>query len=192
MYDYSDMTQLGAYYGVYDTRTFGTIFKSFDEFKEAYNAGYLPKTITEDSLKILYSMLYGRYGNHPIANYIDEGQFIIRLMSIIFQYGPTWEKRLEVQKKVREWDEETLLTGSVDIYNTALNPSVAPAASGLINEINQQNTSSRKKDRMSAYAMLLSLLEEDVSETFLSKFKPLFAKVLNPTGTYIYTTEENN
>lgn len=184
--------EMGSIYGVYQTRTFADIFDSWESFKAEYDAEYVPKTITEANLKTLYALLYGRFGNNPIGNFIDENQFVVRLMSVIFQYGPTWEKRLEVQQKVRQWNEEEILTGSTDIYNTALNPSVKPTATGLIDEINQQNTSRRQKDKMSAYAMLLSLLEEDVTETFINKFKPLFAKVLNPVGTVLYETEEYN
>ena len=48
----------------------------------------------------MYYLLYARYGNTPIANY-DQTQWKYKMFSIIFQYGPTWEKRLSIQDTLR-------------------------------------------------------------------------------------------
>ena len=48
----------------------------------------------------MYYLLYARYGNTPIANY-DQTQWKYKMFSIIFQYGPTWEKRLGIQTTLR-------------------------------------------------------------------------------------------
>lgn len=59
-------------------------------------------------------MLYARYGNNPIANY-DETQFKYKVFSVIFQYGPTWEKRLSVQETLRGMQIADLLdNGSIN------------------------------------------------------------------------------
>lgn len=159
------------------TPTFSDYFPTFEKFKEYYTDGTFPITISEANLKILYHLLLSRYAIEPVSFYYDNHQFVLNVFSIIFQYGPTWEKRLEVQQKIRGWKEDEILTGYLQIHNTALNPGTKPRAEdGIIERINQQNTSEFKKDRMSAYTMWLSMLEEDVSEPFIERFRPLFSK----------------
>lgn len=170
------------------TPTFSDIFPTFDDFKAEYTSGLLPTTIKEENLKTLYALLLGKYAVEPTAYYYDGGQFVVRLFSIIFQYGPAWEKRLETQKTIREWTEDDILNGYLQIHNTALNPSTKIKREitedgqkvinpyGVVEQINQQNTAVHVKDKMSAYAMWLSMLEEDVSEPFLERFRPLFSK----------------
>lgn len=171
------------------TPTFSDIFPSFDAFKTDYEAGYLPTTISAESLKTLYALLLGKYAIEPVGYYYDGDQFKIRVFSIIFQFGPAWEKRLETQKIIRDWTEEDIINGYLQIHNTSLNPSTKIKREttqndgvkvinpyGVVDTINQQNTAVHVKDKMSAYAMWLSMLEEDVSEPFLERFRPLFSR----------------
>lgn len=189
---YNNFYESGSQYGIYKTRKFVDIFDSEETFITAYSNGMIPQTITAESARTLFYLLYARYGNSHIANAIDENQFVAQVMAIIFQYGPTWEKRLEIQQKVRNWTEEEILIGATDIYNTSLNPSTGPLnnAREALTTVNQQNASIRTKDKMSAYAYLLSLLETDVTEEFLGKFRKLFISVINPVGTLLYPTYE--
>lgn len=182
-------------YAVHATRTFAQIFETADNFIEYYGNGLIPKTITDASARTLYYLLYARFANSPIANRVDETQFVLRLMSTIFQYGPAWEKRLDIQQKIRGWTEQELLTGSTEIYNTSLNPSSGPVANSreVLTTVNQQNASMRTKDKMNAYAYLLSLLEEDFTEAFLSRFDELFLRgIISPTGAVIYSTTQED
>ena len=84
----------------YDTKLFTDIWSTAAEFVTDYQAVGIPQTINTTNATTLYYLLYARYGNSPIANY-DEEQFKYKIFSIIFQYGPTWEKRLSVQETLR-------------------------------------------------------------------------------------------
>lgn len=84
----------------YDTKIFTDIWNRVSEFLYDYQHVGIPTTISTTNATTLYYLLYARYANNPIANY-DENQFKYKVMSIIFQYGPTWEKRLSVQNTLR-------------------------------------------------------------------------------------------
>ena len=134
--------------------------------------------ISDDSVKTLYYLLYARYGNSSIRNW-DETQFKYKLFSTIFMYGPSWEKRLEVQAKLRALKEEELTLGAKQIFNHSYNPSTAPSTDTLdeLTTINDQNVTKNQRSKLDAYNLLLSLLETDVTNEFLNKFKPLFMQI---------------
>lgn len=183
-----------SYYGSYRTRTFGQIFQSADSFYEAYDTCGIQKLMSEEAVRNLFYLLYSRYGNSHIANAIDENQFVYQVFSICFMYGPTWEKRLEVQKKLREltYDDSDngIFRGSKAVYNHAINPGSAPSTATLneLTYINDQNTTNYKKSPLEGYANLMALLDTDVTEEFISKFKRLFLTVIAPDYPLIYTT----
>lgn len=165
------------------TKIFTEIFENADSFLDGWKASglYEESLVADSSVKKLFFLVYSRYGNSAIAN-LDVSQFMYRVYAIIFQFAPAWEKKLEVQKKLRDLSDEELMKGSKAIYNHAFNPSQEPSTCTLeeISTINDQNTTNYKKSRMEGYAMLMELLENDVTEYILSKFKPLFA-------TFVYT-----
>lgn len=166
-------------YGNYRTRKFADIFPQESVFSAAVSNSGIPLLIKDTSLTTLYYLLYARYGNSPISS-SDENRFKYELYSIIYSKGPTWEKKLEVQSKLRNLTDEDLVQGSKAVYNTALNPGTAPSTDTL-NElpyINQQNTTKYKKTKLEGYALLLDLLETDVTTDFIDAFKKLF----NPFG----------
>ena len=134
--------------------------------------------ISDDSAKTLYYLLYAKYGNSSIRNW-DETQFKYKLFSTIFMYGPSWEKRLEVQAKLRALKEEELTLGAKQIFNHSYNPSTAPSTDTLdeLTTINDQNVTKNQRSKLDAYNLLLSLLETDVTNEFLNKFKPLFMQI---------------
>ena len=72
----------------YNTIKFSDIYQSIDDFIYDYNRIGFPDKLRRQTLDVLYLLLYGRYGNNPIAN-LDVNQFAIKLFSIVFQYGPT-------------------------------------------------------------------------------------------------------
>ena len=84
----------------YDTKLMTEVWKSASDFLTDYQAAGIPTTISNQNATTLYYLLYARYGNTPIANY-DENQWKYKMFSIIFQYGPTWEKRLDIQTTLR-------------------------------------------------------------------------------------------
>lgn len=147
--------------------------------------------ITTTSAQTLFYLLYARYGNNPIAN-LDIEQWKYKIFSIIFQYGPSWEKRLSIQSALRGLTEADLLSGSRAIYNTALNPSTAPstASNEELTYINSQNTTNYKKSKMEAYAQLWDLLETDVTEEFLLKFKKCFKIFVSAEQPMLFVSDE--
>lgn len=174
----------------YDTKLFNEIWDEASKFLADYNSIGIPTTISAQSVTTLYYLLYARYGNNPIANY-DEEQFKYKIFAVIWQYGPTWEKRLEIQQKLRGLTEDDIIKGSKAIYNTALNPSTAPSTATLdeLSYINSQNTTNYKKSKMDAYSQLWELLSTDVTAEFLNKFKGCFKQFVKPEKTWIYVTD---
>lgn len=95
-------------------------------------------------------------------------------------YGPAWQKRLEVQEKIRNLEESDVLQGGRAVYNHAFNDGGAPTSSTTepLDYINDQNATHFKKSPLEGYAILLALIETDVTREFLDKFQPLFKKCL--------------
>lgn len=178
-------------YGNYRNRKFTDIWDAAGSFLEDYNSNGITPTISDDSATLLYYLLYARYGNSTIAS-SDENQFKYKVFSTIFMYGPTWEKRLEIQKGIRDLTLEEVQKGGKAIYNTALNPNQSPTTTSLeeLKYINQQNTSNFVKSQVDAYAILIGLLETDVTEEFIGEFKKLFLTVVSPELPLWYVTEE--
>lgn len=174
----------------YRTRTFSEIFTDAENFLSVYNDIGIPALLEENDVTTLYYLLYARYGTSHIA-FTDEKQFIYSVFSIIFQYGPTWSKQLDVQDKLRNIEDADLVIGGKAIYNHSYNPSTAPSTNSLeeLTTINDQNTTNYKKSKLEGYANLLDLLETDVTELLLSKFRQLFIRVLAPDPFY-YCVED--
>ena len=84
----------------YDTELFTEVWEDVQKFLYDYQNVGIPATISTANATTLYYLLYARYGNTPIANY-DQTQWKYKMFSIIFQYGPTWEKRLSIQDTLR-------------------------------------------------------------------------------------------
>lgn len=158
---------------------------------DATDASHLNNSISDANANLLFYLLYARYGNSPLANR-DVNQFQYKVFSIIFQYGPTWAKELEVQKKIRALSDDDIKLGSKAIYNQALNPQTEPSTAALeeLTYINQQNTTNYKKSPLEGYAILMELLKQDVTEDFLKKFSVCFKKFVTPEKPLIYVTEE--
>lgn len=84
----------------YDTKLMTEVWSEVSAFLTDYQNAGIPTTISNQNATTLYYLLYAKYGNTPIANY-DENQWKYKMFSIIFQYGPTWEKRLDIQTTLR-------------------------------------------------------------------------------------------
>lgn len=172
---------------LYNTATFSELYEDANSFLVDYKDLGIPTTIKEESARTLYYLLYARFGNSPVANE-DLEQWKYKLYSVIFQYGPTWERKLEIQNVLRNLSEEDLITSGKAIYNSAFNPDTAPGTAAMeeLPFINNQNVSSYKKSKMEAYGLLWSLLSADVTGSFLDKFMPLFKIFVRPENPLLY------
>ena len=177
----------------YDTKLFTEVWEDKDEFLSDYSGATqvgIPAIISNTNATTLYYLLYAKYGNNPIANR-DINQFKYKVFSIIFEYGPTWEKRLDIQGKLRTLTEDELVKGAKAIHNSALNPSTAPTTTSLeeLDYINAQNTTNYKKSKMEAYAQLWELLDNDVTSEFVNRFKICFKQFVRPERPLLYVTD---
>lgn len=179
---------------MYETKTFSQVYPDLDDFKknvkEDYSE-YAKNALTDANLTSLYYMLYAKYGNTPMIN-LSEEVFKAKIVSTIFQKGPTWQRKLKLQEDIRSLTDDELKLGATTILNQALHPEDAPGT-GTTDElgyINQQNVSKHKRSKLDAYAFLMDLLKTDVTESFLDSFKPLFSKFVDPDITHIYISEE--
>lgn len=181
-------------YGNFRTRTFMEIFLNETNFATEYNNSGVPVTLTDDNLNTLFYLLYARYGNSHIAS-SDENQFKYKLFSLIFMYGPAWQKRLELQLAAAALNiQEVMNDGGSAIYNHAYNPSSLPTTqtTNELDYINDQNVTKYKKSKVDAIATINALVETDVTEEFIGKFKKLFLTIVEPELPLWYVSEEDN
>lgn len=176
---------------MYNTVLFSDVYDDVNAFMDDYRSNPYPKLIQEENARVIYYLLMANYANSSIVN-LDIAQFKNRLFAIIFQYAPTWEKRVEIQTRLRELSEEDIRQGAKQIANKALNPDSEPTTATLeeLTYINAQDTVNAKKGIITAYQDLWSLLKVDVTENFINEFSKLFIKVVIPQRTYVYNIEE--
>lgn len=192
-----DMSINDTYYGGYRTRTFANIFTDAGKFITEFEASpFAAKIQPADAsspavdLELVFYLLYARYGNSHIS-FTDENQFRYNIFTTIFMYGPAWAVRLDTQKKIRELGDEIFL-GSEATYNSALNPENAPGTDSRagLGYLNSQNKTLYTKSKLEGYANLLALVESDVTEDFLIKFRKFFLIVPEPDYPLLYETPE--
>lgn len=183
----------GSLYGSYRQKKFTDVYESVTDFLADYKDCGLPTTISDNSAQTLFYLLYGSYGNDIVAS-SDINRFKYKLFSIIFQYGPNWEKQLEIQNKLRGLTEDDIRLGSRQIYNTAQNPSTEPSTDTTdeLQYINNQNVTKNQRGVLEGYATLLSLLRTDVTQEFLNRFRKLFLTIVQPEEPLLYITEVDN
>ena len=185
-----------SYYGNYRTKTFQEVWQSAAEFVKDYKESEINSsavllnqdTFTDAELTMIYYLLYSRYANSSHAS-SDIYQFKYGVFSTIFMYAPTWFKRLQIQKKMRELSEDDLREGAIQWSDLAENPGTVIPAGDLIDGLKSQNVGRTKKSKLQAYAALAELLKTDVSNDFLSKFQRLFIRVVMPDYPLWYENE---
>ena len=185
-------------YGCYRNEKFGDIFNTYTDFYTDYTTCGLPTNIRhadpvspstdENSLKTLYLLLAGRYMNSTIASESID-QFKLKLFGIIYQYGPTWERELDLQKKIRELTDDEI-TGSSVRYYKGYNPTGEFAIGEDVDFVNEQNTQLYQKNKGEAFGIADALLKNDITSRFLDKFKKLFITIVNPEIPLIYPEED--
>ena len=182
----------------YTTAIFTDIWNSADEFKADLNASAFKGCMQDgsvegqkDNVSLLFYLLYAKYGNTPIANN-DITQFKYKVFSIMYQYGPTWEKKTEIQEKLRGLTEADIMTGAKAIYNSALNPGTAPSTNTLeeLGYINSQNTTNYKKSKMEAYGALWDMLDSNITSKFIDKFAICFKRFVFPEKPLLFASDD--
>lgn len=146
----------------YSTVLMTDIWDTAAEFVLDYQTIGIPTIISTQSVTTLYYLLYARYANNPLANR-DPEQFRYKTFALVWQYGPTWEKRLDIQSKLRALTDEQLVVGLQTAYSTtgsanvtitdsdttinnhAYNPSTAPTTTTTseLDYIDQQNVAKK-------------------------------------------------
>lgn len=162
----------------YSTKKFDDVYSDADSFKNSVPTT-IAKYLTTVDLDLVYFLLQGRYGQEYIMS-TNEDVFKNRLMSILFQYAPTWAKDLEIQQNLIKLSENDIISGSTAIYNHAYNPGTAPSTATLeeLTAINDQNVTKYKKSKLEGYGSLVLLLQTDVTEQFLVRFQQLFTNIV--------------
>lgn len=187
---------------IYNYPRFCQIWKDKAAFLVDYKGCDIPTTISDETATLLYALLCGKHYNSPIG-YSSVGQWKQSIMATIYCFGPVWEKRLELQNKLRNLTDDEILAGSIDMWNDAANPStpVADSPNGLsgtlsdkqLNFIKGQTVTLRQRSKVDAYAMLYDVLKTDVTTAFLSKFDKYFLRCVAPQRVpiYIYPAEDD-
>lgn len=184
----------GTLYGTYRTKKFSDVWTNAEDFISDYQNIGIPVTVpvnsesgTAGTITTLFYLLYSRYGNDIVAA-SDITRFKYNLFSIVWQYGPTWAKDLEIQEKVRALTEADLEEGNTQIHNTADNPSTDPstATTEYLEYVKSQNVTKNKKGKIEGLMMLQSMIRKDVTEEFISRFKKLFLTIVLPELPLLY------
>lgn len=180
---------------LYNHKLYNDIWEDAAAFVADYNT-YEAAINNLNNIGDLYSaltwqLIASKYGNTPIRSN-SVSQFKMSVFGIMFSEAPTFVKKLENQKKIRDLTEAQLEAGETSISNSAANPDEEPTTSTLdeLKYVNHQNTVKQKRSKIQAIAMQTALLEEDLSESYVRKFASLFARVYVPAD-YIYPTEED-
>ena len=180
-------------YGCYWTKKFTDIWSKEEDFTTDCKASGLPVVLTDESFRTLYYLLYAKYGNSHIAS-SDENQFRYEMYTYIWKYGGTWQKKVEIQERLRALTDEEISEGSKQIYNKALNPSTEPGTytSEELAYVNDQTVAKNKRGKLEGYSVLLELLQNDVTDQFLNRFSKLFIKVAMPQKPLWYVSDEES
>lgn len=134
------MNNVEPYVAPYSTILMTDIWESAQEFIQDYTHVGIPTTISVANATTLFYLLYAKYGNNPIANY-DITQFKYKMFSVIWQYGPTWEKRLSVQETLRGLQLDDLLDdGKIEelFSHEGTNESTSSGTNGNTRTLNTQ------------------------------------------------------
>lgn len=125
----------------YETKTFTDVWDEAEKFTDDLADSPFAGVLTSANQTLLYYLLYAKYGNSPIANR-DENQFKYKVFGTIFQYGPTWQKRLNIQETLRGLTEQQLLAGELETLTgtDSGNGSRNTSDSGSRNEASNGNT----------------------------------------------------
>ena len=136
---------------------------------------------TKGTMTTLYYLLWARYASSHIRSDYPQ-QWKMKIMMTVFEYGPTWSKRLEIQEKVRNMSDDEIQKGTIMTYNTATNPDGAPTTEtwDTLQGINSQNKNLYQRGKLDSYAYIDQILKTDVTREFVEKFKKFFDIMASP------------
>lgn len=172
------------------TLKFREVYNNADDFYNDYTSFGIPTTISETSCKTLFYLLYAKYAGSHFCNR-DLVQSKMKIFTTIFEYGPTWEKKLAIQAEIRALSLDDLQEGAKQITNHANNPNTAPSTSALeeLEYIDEQHQTNYKRNKIDAYNSLWSMLATDVTEEFLGKFRKIFMFITDEEDRYLFEEE---
>lgn len=191
----------------YNTMSLADVWDDSDKFKTEYKASVFYRSgerlydgveqvggvTMPDNITLFFTLFYARYNDTPISN-DSVDVFKLKVFSTIYEYGPAWQRKLEIQKSIRSLTEEDIRVGGKMIYNHALHDASAPSTDSLeeTTYIDSQDTANNKKSKLAAYNELVMLLDDGFCKEFLDKFKKLFKIVLaTDRPLFIYEEEED-
>lgn len=191
----------------YLTETFCEIFESYEDFKDVYDNDiptvlktytFLPEGATQEetksyvsdtTLEMTYYLLVANYANSNIKS-TDLNRFKLKLFTTIFQYGPVWEKRMDLQKIIRSLTRDQMKAGTKAINNHVFNDGTAVSdPNNELANVNEQNTTSYRKSPVEAYSQIYQIVGEDVTRTYMDRFKDLFMNMYGPAKTVLFATD---
>ena len=107
-----------------------------------------------------------------------------------YSYLATWKKELDLQKEIRTKDFEAFKRGNRTIINNASNPSTTPSTRDTeeLPFVNTQNVSKAERSDADAFALIISLLKDDVTKKFINRFTKLFLTIVEPQAPLWYVT----
>lgn len=177
-------------YGFFSGLTFSDVFGKYEDFFDEWKscpfyARYNEEL--EDVVEETYYHLYANYANSTIKSN-DVNRFKFKLFEIFIVYGPTWRRKIEIQKKLRTLSEEDLLVGSSELYNHAQNPATIGGSTEELPYIDRQTSTKRKRSMLDAYTRLIDELSANHTEQYIRNFRKLFAQIAYPDGELLYSS----
>lgn len=175
---------------------FSEIFPDYNTFSTFYTTCGVPQNLltgagyTNFGLPTIYYLLIANYANSHIVS-SDENRFKLKLMSIIFEAAPQWQRAMKLQADIMAMSDDELLTGSKAIYNHAMHPDTEPTTGQLdeLEYIDDQNVTNYKKDKILALVNAIDSLNSNICERFVQRFKRLFLTVVYPDYPLLYESE---
>lgn len=166
------------------------------DFKASAVYGKLGFSMTDDALLLTFTLVYAKFANTPIAN-ASADLFKLQFYSMIWKYGPTWQKDVDIQVKLRGLSLDStsdIYKGSKAIYNHAVHPQTTPSTTTLdeLTYIDDQNVTNYKKSTLEGLASLYELLKTDVTDAYINRFGKLFSKFVSPEYNAPLFYEEDN
>ena len=93
---------------------------------------------------------------------------------------------------VRNLTDDELSTGNITLGNTTLNTNETVAdPTAMLSRLNDQHAQITKRGKIEQINSVLMLIENDITEPFLDKFKPIFAVCTTPSDMLVYGVDED-
>lgn len=176
---------------LYNTKTFNQIYKNAETMLSDYLASPFGSLnyVTNATVNLTFALLTAKHGNSPIKN-LSEEQFKMKLFSLIMSYGPTFQKKLDLQKQLRDLTADEMLEGNKQISDAVDNPEYANFAGQELDGITRQNVSRLKKSKIQGISDLWNMLSPDLTGEYIAQFNQLFSVFLHNETTYVEEVEE--